>query len=109
MSTRLTWPAVGLIAVLGAIAVALAVLTDWGSGEILGLVGVLAGIGGGAAVAGTVAGRVDQVHAETAAQSETLARIDHQTNGQSSAERQDIADRAAAAAIEAARQRGLFR
>lgn len=106
---KLTWPAVGLIGTLGAIAVALAVLSTWGSGEILGLVGVLAGIGGGAAVGGAVAGRVDQVHAETAAQTETLNKIDHQTNGLSGEERQDIAERGAAAAIEALRQRGIIR
>lgn len=79
---KLTWPTVGLIAVLGAIAVLLATLAHWEAGAILGAVGILAGIGGGAAVGGAVAGRVDEVHAETAAQTQTLAKIDHQTNGQ---------------------------
>ena len=58
---RLTWPAVGLIAVLGGIAVALATLAHWDAGAILGVLGILGGIGGGAAVAGGVAGRVDEV------------------------------------------------
>jgi hypothetical protein len=80
--TKLTWPTVGLIAVLGVIAVALAVLADWDAGAILGLVGILGGLGGGAAVAGTVSGKVDDVHAQTTAQGQMLAKIDTQTNGQ---------------------------
>lgn len=92
MTTKLNWPAVALIAVLGTIATALAALTDWGSGEILGLLGILGGIGGGAAVAGGVAGKVEQVHTETAAQTQTLAKIDHQTNGQLAARDQRIAE-----------------
>lgn len=62
---KLTWPTVGLIAILGAIATVLAVFTTWGPGEVLGLVGVLGGLGGGAAVAGGVSGRVEEVHAQT--------------------------------------------
>jgi hypothetical protein len=100
---KLTWPTVGLIAVLGAIAVLLATLAHWEAGAILGAVGILAGIGGGAAVGGAVAGRVDDVHAETTAQNQVLAKIDHQTNGLSDTERQDIAERAAAAVL---RQQG---
>lgn len=100
---QLTWPAVGLITVLGVVVVALATLTDWGSGEILGVAGILAGIGGGAAVAGGVAGRVDELHAETSAQTQTIQTIERQTNGLSARERQDIAERAAAAAIQAYR------
>lgn len=96
---KLTWPTVGLIAVLGGIAVALATLAHWEAGAILGVVGILAGIGGGAAVGGAVAGKVDDVHAETAAQTEVLAKIDHQTNGLSEKERQDIAERAVAAVL----------
>lgn len=79
---QLTWPAVGLIAVLGAVAVAMAALTAWDSAAILGLVAVLGGIGGGAAVAGGVAGRVDELHAETTAQTGTLATIERRTNGE---------------------------
>ena len=80
--TKLNWPTVGLIAVLGAIAVALATLADWDAAAILGLLGILGGIGGGAAVAGNVAGKVDQVHAETAAQTDTINTIERRTNGE---------------------------
>jgi hypothetical protein len=65
---KLTWQAVGLIAILGAVTTGLAILTDWGSGEILGLVGILAGLGGGAAVAGGVSGQ--------------LTSIQHRVNGE---------------------------
>lgn len=99
MGSKLTWPAVTLIAVLAAAAIGLATLAHWEPGAILGAIGILAGIGGGAAVGGAVAGKVDDVHAETARQSKTLAQIEHQTNGVSAAERQDIAERAAAAVL----------
>jgi hypothetical protein len=79
---KLTWQAVGLIAVLAAVTVGLAALTDWGSGEILGLVGILGGIGGGAAVAGGMSGRVDEVRAETAAQTTQLNTIERRVNGE---------------------------
>ncbi|MEV6306488.1 hypothetical protein AB0M02_44270 [Actinoplanes sp. NPDC051861] len=100
---QLTWPAVGLIAVLAGTAIALATLAHWDAGAILGVLGILGGIGGGAAVAGGVAGKVEEVHAETAAQTSQLAVIERQTNGLSTAEREDIARRAAAAAIAAYR------
>jgi hypothetical protein len=92
LMTKLNWPTVALIAVLGMVAIGLASIAHWGSGEILGLLGILGGIGGGAAVAGGVAGKVEQVHTETAAQTQTLAKIDHQTNGQLAARDQRIAD-----------------
>lgn len=59
--TKLTWPTVGLIAVLGAIALGLATLAHWDAAAILGMLGILGGIGGGAAVAGGVGGRVEEV------------------------------------------------
>lgn len=96
---KLSWPAVGLIAVIGGMAVALATFAKWDAGAILGLVGILGGIGGGAAVGGAVAGKVDDVHDETTAQSAVLRKIDHQTNGLSDSERQDIAERAAVAVL----------
>lgn len=96
---KLTWPTVGLIAVLGGIVVALATLAHWDATGIAAVLGILVGVGGGAAVVGTVAGKVDDVHTETAAQNEVLAKIDHQTNGLSATERQDIAERAAAAVL----------
>ena len=58
---QLTWPAVGLISVLAATTIALATLAHWDPGAILGVLGILGGIGGGAAVAGGVAGRVEEV------------------------------------------------
>ena len=79
---KLNWQAVGLIAVIAGAVVALASLTDWGSGEILALVGILTGIGGGAAVAGGVSGRVDQLAAETTAQTSTLETIGRRVNGE---------------------------
>lgn len=70
---RLNWPTVALIGVIGAIVVFMGWLTDWGPGEILGLVGILGGMGGGAAVAGGVVGRVEQLRDDTTQQTETLA------------------------------------
>lgn len=96
---KLTWPTVGLIGVLGATAVALATLADWEAGAVLGVVGILAGIGGGAAVGGAVAAKVEDVHAETEAQTRTLAQIERQTNGLAAAEKQEIAEAAAAAVL----------
>lgn len=95
---KFTWPTVGLIGILGGIAVALATLAHWDATAIVAVLGILVGVGGGAAVVGTVAGKVEDVHAETAAQTEVLAKIDHQTNGLSEAERQDIAVKAVAEA-----------
>ena len=82
MKPQLTWQTVGLIAVLGGVAIGLAALTDWGSGEILAMAGILAGIGGGAAVAGGVSGRVDDLAAETTAQTTTLEHIGRKVNGE---------------------------
>lgn len=80
--TRLNWQTVGLIAVLSAVAVALASLTEWSPAEILGLLGLLAGIGGGAVITGAVSGRVDQLQADTAAQTKTLDKVAHRVNGE---------------------------
>lgn len=62
---RLTWPAVGMLAVVGAIIVSLAAFTDWTSSEIIAVAGILFGVSGGAAIGGAVAGRVDELHDET--------------------------------------------
>lgn len=102
--TKPTWPAVAVLAVIGAVVVALASLTDWGPGEILAAAGVLASLGGVQLVGNAVSGRVDQLAAQTTAQSEQLDTIQRQTNGLSTRERQDIAERAAAAAIAALRE-----
>lgn len=106
---QLTWPAVGLIAVLGVVTIGLAGFTDWGSGEILGLVGILAGIGGGAAVAGGVSGRVEQLAAETTAQTSTLNTVAHRVNGELDARIAAGADRAAENVLAVLRDQGVIR
>jgi len=72
----LTWPDVAVLAVLGGVAVALAVLTPWDAVAVVGLVaalgGLLAGKAAGQAAAHTVAGQVDEIRVETAAQTVTL-------------------------------------
>lgn len=80
--TKLSWQTVALIAVLGAVSIGLSAFTDWGSGEILGLVGILAGVGGGAAISGGVSGRVEQLQADTEAQTRTLDRVAQRVNGE---------------------------
>lgn len=97
-NVKLTWPQVGFVAVLGGIVIALATLAHWDATGILGVLGLLAGIGGGGAIVGAVAGRVEAVQQVNEEQTRTLAKIDRQTNGLSEAERQDIANRAAEAA-----------
>jgi hypothetical protein len=79
---QLTWPAVTLLAVIGAVVVLLAAFTDWGSGEIIAVAGILAGIGGGAAVAGGVSGRVEDLHAETTAQTAKIDTVARRVNGE---------------------------
>jgi hypothetical protein len=106
---KLTWPAVGLIAVLAAVAVALAVLTDWSPAEILGLLGLLGGIGGGAAVVGGVSGRVDDVLNETVGQSQTLDTIERRVNGELDARIAAGADQAAAKVLGELRAQGVIR
>jgi hypothetical protein len=90
--TKLNWQTVGLIAVLSAVAVALAAWTDWSPAEILGLLGLLAGIGGGAVITGAVSGRVEQMQQDTAAQTTTLSAQTTTLAAQSSTLR-TIADR----------------
>lgn len=82
LGKQVTWSTVAMMAVLGLVTVGLARYTRWESGEILGLVGILAGIGGGAAVAGGVSGRVDRIAAETTEQSSTLQTIQRKVNGE---------------------------
>jgi len=102
MTSRLTWQAVVLLAVLGGVAVGLSFATSWDSSEIIALVGVLAGIAGGAVAGGaaaqSVGTKVDAIHAETTAQTETIATIERRTNGE--------LDARIAAAMTAAREAG---
>jgi hypothetical protein len=116
---RLTWPAVALIGVLAGVAVALATLADWDTTAILGVLGVLAGIGGGAAVAGGVAGKVEDVHDATTAQNATLAdqdktlatiarRVDGELDKRIVDAMEDAAETGAARAIAALRSNGVI-
>jgi hypothetical protein len=114
--SKLSWQTVGLIAVLAAVVVALATLSDWGSGEILALVGILGGLGGGAAVAGGVAGRVEQLQADTTAQTQTLTAqttqlgtIERRVNGELDARIEAGADRAALRVLAELRAQGVLR
>lgn len=96
MASKLTWPVVGLIAVLGIVAFGMAAVAHWDAGAILGLLGILGGLGGGAAVTGAVTGGV----ADKLSDMHTVVeKIDHQTNGLSTQERQDIAERAVSAVL----------
>jgi hypothetical protein len=109
---QLTWQAVALLAVIAAAIVALATLTGWGSGEIIAVAGILAGIGGGAAVAGGVSGRVDQIHAETTAQTDTLGTIAKRVNGDLDGRianaMEEAAETGAARALAVLRQQGVI-
>lgn len=117
---KLNWPAVGLIAVLAGVVVALAAFTGWGSGEILAVVGILAGIGGGAAVGSAVGGRVDEVHKETQAQTSTLdsqtetlgtiaRRVNGELDGRIQAGMEEAAEMGAARALAVLRDQGVIR
>lgn len=115
MLRQLSWQTVGLVAVLGALALGLASLTHWDSGAILGLVGVLVGIGGGAAVAGARAETVDrigetadQIHEETAAQTDTLGTIARRLNGDLDARIEAGAQRAADRVLDTLRAEGII-
>lgn len=106
---QLSWQAVGLIAVLGGVAIGLSALTDWGPGEVLGLVGVLAGVGGGAAVAGGVVGRVEQLQQETTAQTATLDTVARRVNGELDARIAAAVDQGNADLIRLLRESGVLR
>lgn len=106
---KLTWPTVGLIAVLAGVAVALAALTDWSPAEILGLLGLLGGIGGGAAVVGGVAGRVEQLQQETSAQTPVLQEVAHRVNGDLDRRIEAGGDRTAEKVLGVLRDQGVIR
>lgn len=110
---KLTWPMVGLIAVLGGVALALATLAKWDPAAILGLLGILGGLGGGAAVAGGVAGRVQQLQEETQAQTPVLAEVARRVNGdldqRIAAAQEEAAEQGAARVIAVLRDQGVIR
>lgn len=107
--TRLNWQTVGLIAVLSGVAVAMAALTSWSPAEILGLLGLLAGIGGGAVITGAVSGRVEQLQAETSAQTTQLGTIERRVNGELDARIEAGADRAVIKVLAELRAQGVIR
>lgn len=107
--TKLTWQSVGLIAVLAGTAVTLATLAHWDAAAILGILGILGGIGGGAAVAGGVSGRVEQLQADTAAQTTQLGTIERRVNGELDARIEAGADRAAIRVLAELRAQGVIR
>lgn len=112
MGKNLTWPAIALVAILGALSVALFSLTALSAGEVLGIIGVLAGIGGGAALSqassGNVPTRVEEIHGETQRQTETLGTIARRVNGELDARiaqaMEEAAEMGAARAIAALRK-----
>jgi len=105
----LTWQAVGLIAVLGAVTTGLAAFTDWDSAAIIAVVSILGGIGGGAAVAGGVSGRVEQLQAETTAQTSTLETIGRRVNGELDARIAEAVQKGNADLLAQLVQRGVIR
>lgn len=83
---KLTWQAVGLTGIIGALAVALAVLAKWSAGDVVAVVAVLASISG-AAVAGNAAAsgvsqQVTNLQAATTAQTSTLETVARRVNGE---------------------------
>lgn len=100
MPTRtawLTWQVVTALALsvlgIGSMVVALAVFAKWSEGAIVGMATAFSAI----AVNTVLAIRNQNATQQTlAAQDEKLHTIEQQTNGLSTAERQDIAERAAA-------------
>lgn len=82
---KLTWPSVTLVGALGAVACVLAVFTDMSAGDIIATIGLLGAVGGGAVAGGALAGgvgaRVEQLQAETSAQTPVLAEVARRVNG----------------------------
>lgn len=86
----------GTVIGLGALVVCLAVWANWSDGAIVGMVTAFGTI----ALNVIVAVRNQQKTNETLdTQNEKLETIERQTNGLSAAERADVAERAAAAAL----------
>lgn len=117
MTTKLTWQTVALLGIVSLVALALATLAHWNSSDILAVVGVLAGLGGGAAlgtaVAGGVSQRMDQLHTETSAQTPVLATIARRVNGELdgriAAAQEEAAEQGAARVIAVLRDQGVIR
>lgn len=119
MVNKLTWQMVAFMGVLAATTVGLASFTDLDSGAILGVLGVLAGIGGGAAVGGAMTSKVDEVHAETQAQTSTLdeqtstldtiaQRVNGELDARISEAMEDAAETGAARVLKVLREQGVI-
>jgi hypothetical protein len=93
----------GVLAGLVGLVVSLAIWADWSDGAIVGMVSAFGTIAAGLIV--TVRNQ-QQTQVTLAHQDEKLDTIERQTNGLSTQERQEIANRAAAAAIAAYRSTG---
>lgn len=86
----------GTVLGLSGLVACLAIWADWSDGAIVGMVSAFGTVAGGI----IVAVRNQQKTADTLAdQDEKLEIITRQTNGLSDAERQDIAERAAASVV----------
>ena len=111
--SKLTWPTVGLVAVLAGAALGLSALAHWDPAAILGLLGILAGVGGGAAVGGAVASKVEDVHTETTAQTDTLAtiakRVDGELDARIAAGMEEAAETGSARVLAELRKQGVIR
>lgn len=119
LSSR-TWQAVVSLAIVAAVVIALAIFTDWGSTEIMGVAVGLAGVAAGTTIGGSIASgvrdRVEEIKTETGQQSATLATVARRVNGELDARlhaavaagQEETADMAAARVISALREKGLI-
>lgn len=109
---QITWPTVALLAIITAGVVALAALTNWGSGDILAVAGVLGGIGAaqvaGGVMVGGVTSRVDQLHEQTTAQDAVLEHISHKVNGELDSRLANTAQTAAETVLSELRKQGVI-
>lgn len=117
MSNRITWQSVAVLAVLGAVGVALAAFTELSAGEITGMLGILGGVAIGPVVAqqavGQVSDRVEQIQKETAQQTPVLQRMAHRINGdldlRINTAMEEAAEMGAGRALAALRAEGVIR
>lgn len=109
---KLTWPTVGMVAVIGAVVVALTLVGVEGA-TILGVVGVLAGIGGGAAVVSGQSNKLAEMHRETSAQTPILEEVARRVNGdldrRIAAAQEEAAEQGAAKVIAELHRQGVFK
>lgn len=103
ITTQLVVLILGMMAGLVSLVICLAVWADWQDGSIVGMVSAFGTIATGI----IVAVRNQQKTSETLAeQGEKLEKIEKQTNGLSTQEREHIAERAAVKAVTTMRRSG---